>query len=175
MERLAATIDVQGPWSLATSRRSWEGCTPAALTPRDGGARLRTVFRVDRDWSGAAVEVSQAGGTAELVLTGDGDLTAAAAQICRFLSLAGVNRPSAYMQLGGEGVQICGTGALEVRLRLEPATPDRNPKSLAGSAVKVDGLTARPRERSARQTIPRVQSSTLPRHAGTARWSSGLL
>jgi DNA-3-methyladenine glycosylase II len=87
MERLETTFDVQGPWSLATSRRFWEGFTPAALTPQDGGARLRTVFRVDRDWSRAAVEVTQSGGAAELVLTGDGDLTAAAAQVCRFLSL----------------------------------------------------------------------------------------
>ena len=87
MERLETRIDVRGPWSLATSRRFWEGFTPAALTPQDGGAVLRTVVRVDRDWSRAEVEVTQAGGTAELLLTGDGDLTAAAEQVGRFLSL----------------------------------------------------------------------------------------
>jgi DNA-3-methyladenine glycosylase II len=81
------SIDVQGPWSLATSRRFWEGFSPAALAAQPGPETLRTVFRVDRDWSRAAVEVAQHGGTAHLSLTGDGDLDAAAAQVARFLAL----------------------------------------------------------------------------------------
>jgi DNA-3-methyladenine glycosylase II len=48
---------------------------------------LRTVFRVDADWSRAEAEVAQDGQTAAVTVTGDGDLDAAAAQVCRFLSL----------------------------------------------------------------------------------------
>lgn len=78
---------MRGPWSLATSRRFWEGFTPSALATSDDPATLRTVFRVDHDWSRAAVDVTQDGSTAHLHLSGDGDLEAAAAQVCRFLSL----------------------------------------------------------------------------------------
>jgi DNA-3-methyladenine glycosylase II len=79
---------VAGPWSLATSRAFWEGFTPSALPGRDeqDGA-LRTVFRVDADWSRAEAAVAQEGGTAAVSVTGDGDLDAAVAQVCRFLSL----------------------------------------------------------------------------------------
>jgi DNA-3-methyladenine glycosylase II len=45
------------------------------------------LFRVERDWSRAAVEVVQQGDEARVVVTGDGDLDAAATQTCRFLSL----------------------------------------------------------------------------------------
>ncbi len=84
--RLSASVDVLGPWSLLTSRTFWEGFTPAAL-PAAGDRRLRTVFRVDADWSRAEVAVTQDGGTALVEVTGDGDLDAARAQACRFLSL----------------------------------------------------------------------------------------
>ncbi len=79
-----------GPWSLATSKSFWEGFAPAALESRDGPSepqRLRSVFRVDGDWSRAEVKVTQRDGTARVEVIGDGDLEAAAAQVCRFLSL----------------------------------------------------------------------------------------
>jgi DNA-3-methyladenine glycosylase II len=84
--RHEATVEVRGPWSLATSRAFWEGFTPSALPAADGDA-LRTVFRVERDWSRAEAEVTQDGAQARIVVTGDGDLDAAVAQTCRFLAL----------------------------------------------------------------------------------------
>jgi DNA-3-methyladenine glycosylase II len=86
VRRHETTVAVRGPWSLTTSRVFWEGFTPSALRATDGDA-LRTVFRVERDWSRAAVEVVQQGDAARVVVTGDGDLDAAATQTCRFLSL----------------------------------------------------------------------------------------
>jgi len=80
-------LEVLGPWSLATSKMFWEGFTPTAL-PRDGdSAELHTVFRVEADWSRAELTLTQDEQTASLVVTGDGDLDAAAAQAGRFLSL----------------------------------------------------------------------------------------
>jgi len=80
------TVKVLGPWSLATSRRFWEDFTPGALQHQDADT-LRTVFRVEADWSRAEVQVTQRGSGAHLALAGDGDLDAAAEQTCRFLSL----------------------------------------------------------------------------------------
>jgi DNA-3-methyladenine glycosylase II len=83
-------VEVRGPWSLATSKSFWEGFAPAALESRDdqgGPQRLRSVFRVDGDWSRAEIEVTQQDSTARVEVTGDGDLEAAVAQVCRFLSL----------------------------------------------------------------------------------------
>jgi len=85
--RHTTTVEVLGPWSLATSRQFWEGFGPSALQHQDAEAGLRTVFRVEADWSRAEVEVTQRGSQADLVLTGGGDLDAAAEQTCRFLSL----------------------------------------------------------------------------------------
>jgi hypothetical protein len=45
------------------------------------------VFCAEGDWRRAAAEVTQAGDTARVVLAGDGDLDAAAGQVCRFLAL----------------------------------------------------------------------------------------
>jgi DNA-3-methyladenine glycosylase II len=81
------SVDVQGPWLLATSRAFWEGFTPAALPAQDDQQRLATVFRVEADWSRAEASVTQRNGTARVQVAGDGDLDAAAAQVCRFLSL----------------------------------------------------------------------------------------
>jgi DNA-3-methyladenine glycosylase II len=85
-------VEVLGPWSLTTSRRFWEGFSPAALPAGErrtgtGPEVLRAVFRVERDWTRAEVEVVQDGGTARIRVTGDGDLDLAAAQAARFLSL----------------------------------------------------------------------------------------
>lgn len=89
MASLNSTLTVRGPWSLATSRRFWEGFTPAALTapPQSNDHALRTVFRVDTDWSVAYAEVTQDQQTATIALQGGGNLDDAAAQVARFLSL----------------------------------------------------------------------------------------
>jgi DNA-3-methyladenine glycosylase II len=87
MAEHVAEVAVLGPWSLDTSRRFWEGFTPAALAGQSAGAGLRTVFCAEGDWHRAKVAVTQAGATARLVVNGDGDLEAAAAQACRFLAL----------------------------------------------------------------------------------------
>jgi DNA-3-methyladenine glycosylase II len=80
-------FEVLGPWSLQTSRRFWEGFTPAALAGELAGPGLRTVFCAEGDWHRAEAEVTQAGDTAHVALAGDGDLDAAAIQACRFLAL----------------------------------------------------------------------------------------
>jgi len=87
MAEHVAEFEVVGPWSLETSRRFWEGFTPAALAGEPAAPGLRTVFCAEGDWRRAEVAVTQAGVTARLVVNGDGDLEAAAAQACRFLSL----------------------------------------------------------------------------------------
>jgi DNA-3-methyladenine glycosylase II len=87
MAARVAEFEVVGPWSLETSRRFWEGFTPAALAGEQAGPRLRAVFCVEGDWRRAEAEVTQAGDTARVVLAGDGDLDAAAAQVRRFLAL----------------------------------------------------------------------------------------
>ena len=80
-------FEVLGPWSLEISRRFWEGFTPAALLGQPARPGLRTVFCAEGDWRRVEAEVTQAGHTAHVVLAGDGDLDAAAAQVCRFLAL----------------------------------------------------------------------------------------
>jgi DNA-3-methyladenine glycosylase II len=82
-----AEFEVLGPWSLGTSRRFWEDFTPAALAGESAGPGLRAVFCAEGDWRRAEAEVTQAGNTARVVLAGDGDLDAAAAQVRRFLAL----------------------------------------------------------------------------------------
>ncbi|MGV1007964.1 MAG: DNA-3-methyladenine glycosylase family protein [Dermatophilaceae bacterium] len=81
------TVQVHGPWSLATSRSFWEGFAPAALPRGDERRQLRTVFCAESDWRRTEVVVSQDGESARLEVSGDGDLEAAAAQVCRFLAL----------------------------------------------------------------------------------------
>jgi len=87
MTRHEVRVEVLGPWSLATSKAFWEGFVPAALTSHGPSQQLRSVFCVEGDWSRAEVQVTQDGRTARVVVTGGGDLEAAAAQACRFLSL----------------------------------------------------------------------------------------
>ena len=87
MARRVAEVAVLGPWSLETSRRFWEGFSPAALAAEPAGPGLRTVFCAEGDWRRAEAEVTQSGDTARVVLAGDGDLDAAAVQVCRFLAL----------------------------------------------------------------------------------------
>lgn len=80
------TVDVQGPWSLTTSRAFWEGFTPAALAAQQGDA-LTTVFLSESDWRPVEAAVTQDGTAATILLTGDGDLESAVQQVRRFLSL----------------------------------------------------------------------------------------
>ena len=87
MAARVAEFEVLGPWSLQTSRRFWEGFTPAALAGEPAGPGLRTAFCAEGDWRRAEAEVTQAGDTAHVVVAGDGDLEAAAAQARRFLAL----------------------------------------------------------------------------------------
>lgn len=87
MSTLTITREVLGPWSLDTSREFWEGFTPSALRGTQEQGRLSTVFRVDADWSAARATVTQRGQTAEIEVSGDGDLDAAAEQTARFLAL----------------------------------------------------------------------------------------
>src|SRR5258708_21752271 len=70
----AVEFELLGPWSPGTSRRFWEGFTPAELAGQPAGPGLRTVFCADEDWRRAEVEVTQAADTARIVVTGDGDL-----------------------------------------------------------------------------------------------------
>jgi DNA-3-methyladenine glycosylase II len=44
MAEHVAEFEVLGPWSLETSRRFWEGFTPAALAGEPARPGLRTVF-----------------------------------------------------------------------------------------------------------------------------------
>jgi len=87
MAEHVSEFEVLGPWSLETSRRFWEGFTPAALAGQPAAPGLRTVFCAEGDWRRAEAAVTQAGASARLVVKGDGDLEATAAQTCRFLSL----------------------------------------------------------------------------------------
>ncbi|NEA31462.1 DNA-3-methyladenine glycosylase 2 family protein [Streptomyces sp. SID13031] len=87
MARHEVTVEVLGPWSLATSKQFWEGFAPAALPSQREAREMWTVFRVEGDWSSAEVRVTQQGSAARIVVEGDGDLDRAAAQACRFLSL----------------------------------------------------------------------------------------
>ena len=82
-----AEVEVLGPWSLQTSRRFWEGFTPQRWQASRPGPGCALVFCAEGDWRRAEAEVTQAGDTARVVLAGDGDLDAAAGQVCRFLAL----------------------------------------------------------------------------------------
>jgi len=85
--RTLATIHpVHGPWSLATSRRFWEGFAPSALASHDG-RDLRAVFLSDTDWTRVDAVIAQESDSAHITVTGSGDLEAATAQVRRFMSI----------------------------------------------------------------------------------------
>ncbi|GAA0963519.1 DNA-3-methyladenine glycosylase [Kribbella koreensis] len=85
--RHEVTVEVLGPWSLATSKQFWEGFAPGALPSQGEQQEMRTVFRGEGDWSRAEVWVTQHDSAARIVVEGSGDLELAAAQAGRFLSL----------------------------------------------------------------------------------------
>ncbi|MEW2167261.1 DNA-3-methyladenine glycosylase 2 family protein [Streptomyces sp. NPDC007084] len=93
MGRHEVTYEVAGPWSLERSREFWQEMAPVPPVGAAGrGGTLRTVFHADADWRRVTAEVGQqeagrSGSAARIVVTGDGDLDAAADQVARFLSL----------------------------------------------------------------------------------------
>lgn len=87
MSQHSMLIPVAGPWSLETSRRFWESFTPTAI-PAGGAPRaLHARFLREHDWTPADATITQEGTTARIDVRGEGDLTAAAEQVGRFLSL----------------------------------------------------------------------------------------
>ncbi|GAA4663620.1 DNA-3-methyladenine glycosylase family protein [Frondihabitans cladoniiphilus] len=78
---------VEGPWSLATSRRFWEGFSPSALAVSEVSDEIRAVFLSDTDWHRVEATIVQEGDSARIRVTGAGDLTAATSQVRRFLSI----------------------------------------------------------------------------------------
>jgi hypothetical protein len=109
MARRVAEVEVLGPWSLETSRRFWEGFTPAALPDDPAEPGLRTVYCVEGDWRRAEAAVTQAGNTARMELAGEGDLDTAAAQACRFLALDVDGR--CWPEVGGRDAVIANAQA----------------------------------------------------------------
>lgn len=87
MNTLETVHRIDGPWSLATSRRFWEGFAPAVLAPQEADDSLSAVFLSDTDWQRIEVVITQEGNSARIAVSGAGDLPAATAQVRRFMSL----------------------------------------------------------------------------------------
>ncbi len=83
---LVRDVEVRGPWSLAVSRRFWEGFAPNRLAAQHGDG-LDAVFLCEADWRPARVRIEQIAGGARLHLQGEGDLDAATAQVLGFMAL----------------------------------------------------------------------------------------
>lgn len=79
--------EVKGPWSLATSRRFWEGFAPSELTPQGAEDQIAATFLSDTDWHRVEAAVSQVESGAHIAVRGEGDLEAATRQVLRFMSL----------------------------------------------------------------------------------------
>jgi DNA-3-methyladenine glycosylase II len=87
MTRLETVHEVVGPWSLATSKRFWEGFTPGRLTPQTQFAGIHTAFLCDTDWQRVDAVITQDGPSVRIVVEGPGDLDAATEQVRRLLSI----------------------------------------------------------------------------------------
>ena len=87
MARLETVHEVLGPWSLATSKRFWEGFTPGELAQQTQAEGIRTVFLCDTDWQRVDATITQEGASARIVVDGPGDLDAATEQVRRLLSI----------------------------------------------------------------------------------------
>lgn len=117
-ERHEVVREVSGPWSLATSKRFWEGFAPTALEPDDTSSALRTAFVCEADWSTVEAVVTQEGSRARIRVAGAGDLEGAVDQVLRLLSLdvdaqgwPGVARRDpvvAHAQAALPGLRPCG-------------------------------------------------------------------
>ncbi len=87
MVQHALSVPVLGPWSLRTSKRFWEEFTPTAIAAGGDPDVLSARFMSEHDWTSVSARVTQRGESAQISLSGTGDLAAAAEQVCRFLSL----------------------------------------------------------------------------------------
>ena len=87
MVQHALSVPVLGPWSLRTSKRFWEEFTPTAIAAGGDPDVLSARFMSEHDWTPVSARVTQRGESAQISLSGTGDLAAAAEQVCRFLSL----------------------------------------------------------------------------------------
>ncbi|OIH92421.1 DNA-3-methyladenine glycosylase [Curtobacterium sp. MCBA15_001] len=87
MSRLETVHDVVGPWSLATSRRFWEGFTPGRLASQTQAPGIHTTFLCDTDWQRVDAVITQDGPSVHIVVDGTGDLDAATDQVRRLLSI----------------------------------------------------------------------------------------
>ena len=130
-----AEVEVLGPWSLQTSRRFWEGFTPQRWQASRPGPGCARVFCAEGDWRRAEAEVTQAGDTARVVLAGDGDLDAAAGQVCRFLALDVDG--GGWPQVGRRDPVIAGAQARQAR-----AAAVRVPFPVRGCGVVGAGAAA---------------------------------
>ena len=87
MAQHTLSVQVLGPWSLRTSKRFWEEFTPTAIAAGGDPDVLSARFMSEHDWTPVSARVTQCGESAQISLSGTGDLAAAAEQVCRFLSL----------------------------------------------------------------------------------------
>ncbi|WP_219819319.1 DNA-3-methyladenine glycosylase [Pseudoclavibacter sp. AY1F1] len=78
---------VTGPWSLATSRRFWEGFAPSELAPQGEANQIAATFLSDTDWHRVEATIGQVAGGVSVSVRGDGDLESATRQVLRFMSL----------------------------------------------------------------------------------------
>ncbi len=58
MRRPTVDAEALGPWSLGMSRAFRQGFGPSALNDQRAGDGIRTVFRVEADWSRVEVEIN---------------------------------------------------------------------------------------------------------------------
>ena len=87
MAQHTLSVQVLGPWSLRTSKRFWEEFTPTAIAAGGDPDVLSARFMSEHDWTPVSARVTQRGESAQISLSGTGDLAAAAEVVCRFLSL----------------------------------------------------------------------------------------
>lgn len=87
MTRLETVHEIVGPWSLATSKRFWEGFAPGRLASQTETAGIQTTFLCDTDWQRVDAVITQDGPSVRIVVEGPGDLDAATEQVRRLLSI----------------------------------------------------------------------------------------
>lgn len=87
MTRLETVHEIVGPWSLATSKRFWEGFAPGRLASQTRGEGIHTAFLCDTDWQRVDAVITQDGSSVRIVVEGPGELDAATDQVRRLLSI----------------------------------------------------------------------------------------